>query len=128
MRPVTVLKDELLKQIKINRAEHRTIFEEALDGYRVLAIKTLNRHIRELKSGKPKRTSVYIPYPEDHTADYDAVIGMLEMSLNSEVELDEQSYRQLVVNEWAWTRQFLTTNAVYSATASRLSPKDDEEE
>jgi hypothetical protein len=124
VRPVTVNKLDLAEKIKANRDQHRTIFEEALAGYREEAMKVLAGHIAALKSGKPKRVQVYLPFPEDHTDDYDAALGMLEISVDNTVELDETAFRQLVLNEWSWTKQFLNTNAGYSRTAASMVEED----
>lgn len=126
MKPITVKKDELLATLKANRDAHRKIFEEALEGYRTEAIRLLEEHIDRIKSGKPKRVYVTIPYPEDHTEDYDNAIAMLEMDIGDTIQLDEESFLHYVRDQWQWKRQFLTSNAFYSATAASLTEEDDD--
>jgi hypothetical protein len=111
MRPITVDKGPLLKTLRANREQHRTIFEEAVEGYRAEAVKQLTDHLQRVKSGKPKRVQIYIPEPGDHTRDYDVAIEMIEMSIGNTIELDETSFRSFVKDDWDWKRQFLTSNA-----------------
>lgn len=127
MRPVRVNKAQLLEKLRANRDAHHGIFVEALEGYRAKAIEVFNQELDKVRNGKSFRSYVQLQEPEDHTRDYDRVIGMLELSEDDVVELDEQSYVELVQDDWAWKRQFIRTNAAYSARAARLlEPAPDE--
>jgi hypothetical protein len=125
VRPVRVSKPDLLAKLEANRAGHRAIFEEALEGYRTKAIELFSAEVEKIRSGQKFRSFVSLTEPEDHTADYDAAIGMLQLSLDDAVELDEQSYRSFVLDEWDWKRQFLATNRSYSATAAAQADDDE---
>lgn len=126
MKNVTVRKEQLLEALQRNRGEHQAIFEEALAGYKEEVIKQLEAHLAAVKAGKVKRVQVYLPTPENHTKDYDRIIAMVEMSVEDELVLDQQSFAQYVLDDWTWKRQFLTTNSAYSATATRSLGSDDE--
>lgn len=117
MRPVNVNRQQILDTLKANRAAHRTIFEEAIEGYRAEVIKQLEAHIDEVKSGKPKRTYISIPMPEDHTSDYDDAIGLLELTPDDKIELDMETYKAFYQDNWGWKMQFLMSNSGYSRTA-----------
>jgi len=122
MRSVTVYRQDLLEKIIKNRDNHRAIFEEALKGYRTRSIELLEEHLARVKNGKYyEKIIVEIPYPVDHTDDYNVIISMLQMETRDRIEIDDYDFRQYVLDEWDWKRQFLTTNAMYSATAARLS-------
>lgn len=127
MRPVRVDKATVLVTLKENRAKHRDIFLEAIEGYRTEVIEQLERHIVEMKSGKPKRTYISIPYPEDHTSDYDDAIDMLEMSVDSVVELDSDAFQAFYKDKWGWKNQFLASNSGYSRTAYMALQTNEEE-
>lgn len=116
-----VKKDELLERIRANRATHRQIFEEAIEGYRTAAVQALNEKIDEVKSGRIVSILVKLPVPEDHTDEYDRVIDMLEMDQRDEIELDEYTFAQYVRDDWGWKDHFVTTNSRYSATAAGMS-------
>ncbi len=121
MREITVKKSDLLEKIKKNKDTHRAIFEEAVEGYRAQAIGLLEDHIAAIKAGKVQRVHISLPQPEDHTNDYDRVLAMLDMELADEITLDEDDFAAYVMDDWVWKRQFLTGNAMYSATAAMLS-------
>ena len=122
MRQVTVQKGALVKVVQENRGEHRKIFEEAVEGYKKRAVELLEEHIARIKKGKIERVAVSLPVPEDHTADYDRVLKMLDMSVDENVTLDETAFAEYVMDDWGWQRQFLTSSSAYSArAASKLS-------
>lgn len=117
MRDVRVPKDELVAILTKNREAHREIFLEAVEGYRKRVVEILEDHLARVKAGKLERVSISLPEPADHTRDYDRALGMLEMSVDEEVLIDEQRYSELVMDDWGWKNQFLTTNSAYSASA-----------
>lgn len=121
MRDITVNKVELKTKVEENRAGHRAIFDEAMEGYKKKSLELLEQHIEEVRSGKVVRIVVNLPFPEDHTEDYDRVIAMLEMSVDLEVTIDEPTFANYVMDQWSWTRGFLMSNSAYSVTAARLS-------
>jgi hypothetical protein len=118
MNDVKVKKSEALEILRKNREAHHKIFAEALDGYKKQAIELLEKHIQAIKAGRVARVRVSIPEPEDYTRKYDRAIRMLEMSVDDIIELDEETFAQFVMDDWDWKRQFLSTNARYSASAA----------
>lgn len=121
MESVVVRKNEILQAIEKNREKHRAIFEEAVEGYKTRAVEMLEDHIERIKNGKLERVYVVLPEPSDHTADYDRAIAMLKMHVPAEIEIDTNSFANYVLDDWHWKREFLTTNAAYSATAASLT-------
>lgn len=117
MNSVTVKKTDLIAKIKENRAEHRAIFLEAVEGYKKRGVELLEEHIAKIKKGDIERVYVTMPVPEDHTSDYDRVITMLEMSVDEEVPIDENSFASYVMDDWAWKQSFLASNSEYSSRA-----------
>ncbi len=117
MRNVKDKKAEVLEILRNNREHHRKIFLEALEGYKNQAVELLEKHIKAIKAGRVARVRVQIPEPEDYTREYDRAIKMLEMSVDDIVELDEDTFAQFVMDDWDWKRQFLKSNAPYSASA-----------
>lgn len=118
MREVVVKTDELLDIIRTNRDLHKTIFEEAIVGYRDRVIKELDRRLEDVKAGKPISLTFRLAEPEDHTIDYDRVIKMLEMEVNEEVEIDAASFTQYVMDDWSWKRAWVENSSLYSVTAA----------
>ena len=120
MENVTVTKSALLEALKENRDAHQAIFEEALDGYKAETERLLKEHLKAVRSGKVQAIYVNLPVPEDHTRDYDRAIRMIDMSVDSEITIDETSFRQYVMDDWRWKHQFLSSNSTYSATAKGM--------
>lgn len=117
MENIQVNKAELLEKIKQNRADHRAIFEEALDGFRAQAIEVLNRALDNVKAGNRQDISISRLVPRDHTGDYDRAIAMIEMSLGETIVLSEDDFAQYVMDDWGWQRSFLS-NTYGSSTAT----------
>lgn len=115
MHSVKVKTAELLAKLEANRAEHKGLFEQAQAKYRDRVIEELDAMLAAAKKGDSLRTQVRLVAPEDHTADYDRVIAMLEMSVDAEVTLDAASFQQYVLNQWAWFARAMALNTTYSS-------------
>lgn len=124
MTNVTVKKSDLLEIVKKNRVEHREIFEEAVIGYREKMLALLTEMIEDIRKGKQVEHVIRMVQPVDQTRDYDRAIRMLNMSVDDTVELDEDTFANLVLDDWSWSRQFYTANSNYSPkAASSQKPK-----
>ena len=112
-------KEKVLTTLSNNLEEHRRIFEEAVDGYYEAALKELNKAIERLQEPSGP-TSVYVTVsaPENHEKDYEAVISMLENSLDTEIVFNDIQYRCYMLDEWDWQRKFLASNSKYSTLAA----------
>lgn len=107
---VPVRKEELLKKLKENRLNHRSIFEEACEKYREAAIRELDNMLSDAKANKKIRKVLALEEPQDHTKDYDRVIVMLEMCTKDEITISEEEFTKYVMDDWTWKHQF-TSNA-----------------
>jgi hypothetical protein len=114
---ITVSKRVLVESLNKNLGTHQAIFEEALEGYRLKAIATLEENLRAVKAGKGVRVQVYMELPESHKKDYERILRMLEMDQNDTVVLTEDQFRQYVEDDFSWQHQFLNETAQYSQTA-----------
>lgn len=117
MDTLTFPKKDLLERIRTNRAEHRKIFEEALDGYHKMLIEKLDEMYNDAKANRLIDTRINLVRPTDQTKDYDRAITMLEMCNNEVITLGQVEFSNYVMDEWNWTQGFLTSNARYSQTA-----------
>lgn len=113
MEKVAVGVPELIGILKKNRDAHRGIFEEAQKGYRIKVIELLDQALQDARQGGQINTAFELPVPQDHTSDYDRVIKMLEMSIDTRVELSEDYFAQYVMDDWSWKRQFMLSSAMY---------------
>jgi hypothetical protein len=130
MRTITVKKDELLDVLTRNRSKHREVFEAALEGYRKHSISVLDAKIKALGAGRTPEIRFVIDRPEDHTRDYDRVIGMVNADQGDTFELSESDFAQYWEDDWQWKRQWAKMSSGY-ATESYVAnygavPSDDE--
>jgi hypothetical protein len=116
-----VKKAELLKILKKNRAEHREIFEEASEAFRKEVIKVLDQRLVDAKAGKRIRLRIDLTQPMDQTEEYDQAIAMCEMSVDDEIELSHENFRNYVLDKWHWRDQFIASNRAYSAKAAAMT-------
>jgi len=85
---VRISKDDLLKALEENKAEHRQIFEEAIDKWHEQVKVKLAKMIEQAKLGPDQvELMVGLPRPDDHTKDYTAVIRLVTMSQRVRTDL-----------------------------------------
>lgn len=113
MNAIKVKKDELLNKLRANRETHTTQFDKAAAGYRKKVIEVLESRLAEARDGKLPALIFNLPMPVDQTKAYDRAIGMLEMSVETEIELEEHDYQQYVLDEWSWSASTTITNSFY---------------
>jgi len=115
MKEVRLLKAKLLAILQTNRNEHRDIFLKAQKAYRQRAIEVLDRQLKLACDGSPFMLAeiVQLATPEDHTADYDRALKMLELSVDETIVLSAEEFTNLVQDQWSWSRQWAYSNIAY---------------
>ena len=111
-----VVRQHPLAAVQKNHTEHRQKFEEAVAGYKVKAIEILEDHIRRIMANAPEQVVVTLPWPEDHSADYERVIEQLKWSKDTHQLLSEQEFSTYVLDQWGWQKGFSQTYAMYSGS------------
>lgn len=121
MKQVRVDKAKLLAILKKNREDHRGIFLAAQKQFRVVAIKALDQQLKAARSGKPfvLTNLAVLEAPQDHTADYDRSIQMLEMSVDAQILVDEREFQNYVQDIWQWSRDWAVSNMRYVSKNTR---------
>ncbi len=120
METVKVKKADLLEKLRGNRRQHRKIFEEATTAFRKEVISHLDAHLADARAGRRIQLSVDLIQPMDQTEEYDDAIAMCEMSVEDEMHLTQDAFRNYVLDKWHWRRDFLHSNRAYSATAAGM--------
>jgi hypothetical protein len=113
MREVTVHKEELLKALRANRANHREEFLEAQEGWKRVILDELEQRLEDARVGRNIKASFSFPEPHDHTKDYDRVIRMVEMEVCSQMTIDEHDFAQFVMDDWEWKANWTASNSGY---------------
>lgn len=115
---VRVKKDTLLKRIETNRNDHRSIFEEAMEGWKQAVTEALDDAYRDALAGKEFRVAINLVKPQDHTDEYDTVIELLKMSEDDELVLTQDDFACYVLDKWHWQHAFLTSSSGYVSSSS----------
>lgn len=116
---VKIKREDLIKKLKENRDAHAAIYKDALEGYFVDTAAKLITKQKEIEN-KKIITSIVISVPKDHTEDYDRLIAMLEMSVDTELELNNLDFNRYVLDEWISVaeKNMLRSYALSSSNAS----------
>lgn len=110
---VKIPRERTLEIVQHNRDNHKAVVAKALDGYRDAVIVELERRIDTIKAGKPIDTYLHLPQPEDHTNEYETIIGMLEMCTEDTIEVSPGEFRAYVEDKWDWKDRFVASTAAY---------------
>jgi hypothetical protein len=113
MDTVKVNKQQLIDTLTINRNEHRSLFLKAQEKYREKVIEVLEERLRLARENREINIVFNLPEPTDYTESYDNALAMLAWEVGDEVDLDETSFRQLVLNQWHWQKLFTQTSLSY---------------
>jgi hypothetical protein len=115
MDDIKVDKAKLIKKLKKNRKAHRDEFLRAQARYREKVIELFDQRLREMRNGGKVKIYVDLPEPEDHTADFDTVISMMEWSQGKKVILSTREFQTYVENKWGWQQSFAANTQAYTS-------------
>lgn len=111
-RQVTVKKEELLEKLRENRDTHVASYNEAREGFHQAYMDKIDDLIKRANDGDYD-FRVNITKPESHEEEYNTVIAMLDMSIEETIELDEESFKNFVLDQWSWKPAFLAATEMY---------------
>lgn len=115
MREMKMRRTDLTDVLKKNRAEHRTIFEAAVEGFVEQAQKQLaDLAAKALGGWGHIQLAVRLPIPQDYTGEYDEAIKMLEMCIDNEIVITSDDFDRLVMDNWGWKKSFSETVSNYT--------------
>lgn len=124
-RSVNVNRTALLEKLRENLVIHEAEYAEALVECKQRLLSDL--HIATQKVDRTddpanlKDFRFQFRFPTNHAQDYRDVIEMLEMSVDENINLDSESFKAYIKNEWSWSRGFADTKALYSTVGAFLS-------
>lgn len=111
---------ELLGIVRANKITHVTDFTEAVSDYKVLVLQltTANKELAKTASLDEFKKIRNLPSPPTSYEDsYTRAIRMLELSVEPIIEVAEDVFNQLVLDEWSWKRNFTMSNIGYKSAA-----------
>jgi hypothetical protein len=123
-----VNKEKLLAALTENRAKHVETYNDALDGYYAAVAEFYAEQASQAKAHK--KVESYLPYsrPQNHSDDYDRVIGMLQWHTAENFDLTEQEYSSYVMDNWAWTGEWRDNSRSFSSSAYAKNYGDTEDD
>lgn len=124
-RSVNVSRIELLEKLKQNLEVHRKEYQEALVEFHTRLqedLRLAHKKVSNIKNVEDlKKFSFDVSFPQNHEQDYLDVIEMLEMSVDDTINLDSESFKAYIKNEWNWQHHFRAAKMSYATVGSSLT-------
>jgi hypothetical protein len=118
MNAIKMNRVELLDIVRANRMKHVEEFIEAVEDYKDLVGKLALANAKLAKTrdlGKFKEMKPIPAAPVSYEDSYKRAIRMLELSVEEIIEVEEDVFNQLVLDEWDWKRGFIASNTMYKS-------------
>lgn len=120
MNAIKMKRLELLDIVRANKEKHIAEYVEAVNDYKALVIQIASANLKLAKSGdleQIKRTKGMPQLPQSFEDSYKRAIRMLELSVEDIIEVEEDVFNQLVLDEWQWKRSFTASAMSYKTGA-----------
>lgn len=114
MRKVVVECERLLDAVRGNREKHEAEYEEACEHYRQQAAAAFGAKQAEANEGGLPDPRIDLKKPVHFLDQYDQAIEMLKMEQREKIELTEDEFQKLVLDEWNWSNQFERRTSSYT--------------
>lgn len=142
-RKIEVNREKLLETLKKNREKHGKDYQEAVEGYKTLAMEKLKegheraqkelkenfeRYTKRIQDFDPKNPkgsdyltlvngiNVEMKLPRDYTAKYDAAIDMVSWDVRETLELTHAEFQCFVRDVWDWSDEFRIISEGYKSS------------
>lgn len=125
MNSIKMNRQELLKIVRDNKEKHEADFVETVADHAAAMIKIAEKNVRialanrkSVKAGlhaKIVNPQGYLNAPKSFAVEYGRAIRMLELSVEDVIDVEEDVFNQLVLDEWSWKNSFVGTQALYKS-------------
>lgn len=118
MNAIKMDRTELLNIVRANKVKHAEEFLESVADYKaaVLKIATSNAKVAKTQILENFKHIKGMPTtPVSYEDSYHRAIRMLELSVENFIEVEENVFNQLVLDEWNWKNHFIATSALYKS-------------
>ena len=107
---------ELLDIVRANKEKHIKEFVEAVVDYKQLVVKVAAQNVEIAATDTTQKQFKSWPTtPTSYEDSYKRAIRMLELSIEDVIEVEEDVFNQLVLDEWNWRNQFTASTMSYKA-------------
>jgi hypothetical protein len=116
MNAIKMNRLELLDIVRANRITHVQQYIESVEDYKGLVLRLAAANLKIAKTANLDEFTKLKAIPGAPTSYEDAykrAIRMLELSVEDVIEVEEDVFNQLVLDEWSWKRSFTATTQSY---------------
>lgn len=118
MKAIKMDRVKLLDIVRANKETHIKEFKESVDDYKKLVLSICERNSEFARTGSLeefKSIRAMPPVPVSYEDSYKRAIRMLELSVEATIDVEEDVFNQLVLDEWSWKRSFTTNSTMYKS-------------
>jgi hypothetical protein len=118
MHSVNINRQELLGIVQENKKKHVEAFKESVADYKKAALQIAKDNLALVKTGKIEeiiKVKSMPPKPASFENEYNRAIRMLELSVDEVIELQQDVFNQLVLDEWHWKQAFVSNSTIYKS-------------
>lgn len=118
MNAVKMDRVTLLNIVRENKLKHLAAYDESVADYKqvVVQVATVNLELATTGDlGNFAKIKSLPSMPQSYESSYTRAIRMLELSVDDIIEVEEDVFNQLVLDEWHWKSSFLTAGAIYKS-------------
>jgi hypothetical protein len=118
MNAVKINRKELLDIVRENATKHVANYDEAVEDFKKAVLKIATDNLVLAQTGElEKFTKIKnnIQPPVNYATSYTRAIRMLELSVDEVIEVEEDVFNQLVLDEWSWKNSFVASSALYKS-------------
>lgn len=113
-KTVNVNRIQLIVKIKEGMTQHQAQYQEAVVDYQTRLQYELKDLLDAITTADPTsdvvlKAKINFNTPQSHVDQYAEAIEMLEFSVDEHINLDDESFRAYVKNQWSWSNSFEQT-------------------
>lgn len=117
MKKINIKLDVLREILKTNMQKHKEDYEKALLAWKQEMVDKFKQSLLQFEKDEyPDRPSDLIrdlDRPVSYEEDYQEALDMLSYETSDTVELDTQSFRKYIKDEWDWKELWSMSNTKY---------------
>jgi len=116
MNSIKMNKEELLQIVCNNKVKHAEEYLEAVNDYKSAIVKIAESNLKLANTGSlESKWSTFPQPPVSYEKEYHRAIRMLQLSIDDVIEVEEDVFNQLVLDEWDWKRSFVGLSTLYKS-------------
>ena len=121
MNAINMNRLALLEIVRGNKQKHIDEFNESIIDYQKLVLQIAAANLKLAKTAELEEFKKMKPQPQapqSYESSYVRAIRMLELSIDETIEIEEDVFNQLVLDEWHWKHSFTVSNAFYKSAGA----------